>query len=82
MIHGYSTTCIAHGRMLVNQNGCKVQHAFQCFRGIPIGAGANLVELRYEPGSFFTGLWISLSGLGVWLTMFIVQRQRTETPAQ
>lgn len=49
----------------VNEKDSEIRQAFHCFRGVSIDAGTHLVELRYEPKSFFNGLVISVSGIGV-----------------
>lgn len=37
------------------------------FRGVPITAGAHLVELRYEPPALKYGLWLTLGSMLAWL---------------
>lgn len=42
-------------------------HADFAFRAVAVEAGDHVVEFRYEPRSFQTGLWVSAAGWLLWL---------------
>ena len=44
-----------------------VQPVDFAFRGIPLTAGAHIVELRYEPRSLDIGLWLTGSAIALWI---------------
>lgn len=52
-------------KAFVNSKPVKLYRANYCFMAVPISDGKNKVELKFEPNTFFTGLYISL------LTVFV-----------
>jgi len=49
-------------------------------RGIPIDAGSHRVEVRFEPASFTTGVWITLGTVGLSVLGFVYSIARKRRP--
>lgn len=60
----------------VDGNPAPLRRGNVAFRAVFVPAGAHTVEFRYVPHTFVLGLWLSLAGITVWLTLAVWLRLR------